>query len=73
MYLNKINCVLLISSPLSIPYYSHKRKPCTLATVHRKKSTQNFVLHATKVFSSKSSFEVKIKTFLVLTSNDHGM
>jgi len=44
-----------------------------LATVHRKKSTQNFVVHATKVFSDESSSEVEIeKTFLVLYSNDNG-
>jgi len=50
MYLTKINCDLLICSPLSVLYSSHKSQPCTLATVHRKKFTQNFVVHVTKVF-----------------------
>jgi len=53
MYLTKINCDLLICSPLSLPYSSHKLKPCTLATVHRKKSTRNFVVHVTNFFLLK--------------------
>ena len=68
MYLTKINCDLLIS-PL---HSSHKPQPYTLATVHRKKSTRNFVVHVTEIFSDESSCEVEIdKTFLVLNSNDN--
>jgi len=72
MHLTEINCDLLICFPLSLPYSSHKPQPCTLATVHRKKFTQNFVAHVTKVFSDESSCEVKIKKNLVLNSYDNG-
>jgi len=60
------------SFPPPSPFHTPATNGSTLATVHRKKSTHNFVLHVTKVFSNKSSLEVKIKTFLVLNSNDNG-
>jgi len=61
MYLTKINCVLLISSP-SPSVLQPQTAAMHLTTVYRK-----------KVFSDKSSCEVKIeKHFLVLNSNDNG-
>jgi len=73
MYLTKINCDLLISSALPLRYPSHKPQPFTLATVHRKKSTCNFVVHITKVFSNKSFCAVKVENiFLILNSNGNG-
>jgi len=49
MYLTKTNSYWLISFPASILHSSHKPQSATLATVHRKKSSKNFVVHVAEV------------------------
>jgi len=63
MYFTKMNCDLLISSP---PLQSQTEAMHLIATVYRKKSTRNFVVHATEFFSDESSCELEIENFFLL-------
>jgi len=68
MYLTKINCDLLISSP-SPSVLQSQSLAMHLSYSSEKKSTWNFVVHVTD--ESSCEVEIEKKKFLVLNSNDN--
>jgi len=66
--LTKINCDLLISSPSPSLLQSQTSAMHLIATVHRKMSTRNFVVHVAEFFSDESSCEEEIEKKHIFSS-----